>query len=124
MQYRNAKYIDSDGQIIDCELNHPVYGWIPYTLDPNDTDMTVNNNDLLADMARNNDVADFVFIGRTVEEKEQDIRYLRNALLFETDWMASQDRTMSDAERTYRQALRDITGQETFPYSVIWPTKP
>jgi len=57
-------------------------------------------------------------------EKAEDIRYLRDALLFETDWMASQDRTMTSAEKTYRQALRDITDQENFPYSVTWPTKP
>ena len=25
---------------------------------------------------------------------------------------------------TYRQALRDITEQTGFPYSMIWPTKP
>ena len=30
--YRNAKYIDTTR--IDCEIEHPDYGWIPYTLDP------------------------------------------------------------------------------------------
>lgn len=34
MEYRNARYIE-DGRI-DCEINHPVYGWIPFTADPND----------------------------------------------------------------------------------------
>jgi hypothetical protein len=34
------------------------------------------------------------------------------------------DVTMSAAMTTYRQALRDITDQEGFPYSVTWPTKP
>ena len=124
LPYRNAKYMDSNHTIIDCELNHPEYGWVPYSLNPDDTDMTIDNNELLAVMTTNNDIADFVFIGRTVEEKAEDIRYLRDALLFETDWMASQDRTMTSAEKTYRQALRDITDQENFPYSVTWPTKP
>ena len=52
MNYRNAKYINDNGWI-DCEIEHPQFGWIPYTLDPADTDMTVNNDDLLAAMAKN-----------------------------------------------------------------------
>lgn len=52
------------------------------------------------------------------------IREARNNLLAETDWQAVQDRTMSQAEIDYRQALRDITNQSTFPGSVVWPTKP
>lgn len=35
MQYRNAKVIN--GGLIDCEINHPAYGWIPFTADPADT---------------------------------------------------------------------------------------
>ena len=58
MNYRNARYIDATR--IDCEIEHPVHGWIPYTLDPADTDMTVNNDDLLAAMAENGDVAAYV----------------------------------------------------------------
>ena len=26
--------------------------------------------------------------------------------------------------KTYRQALRDITKQKSFPDTIIWPTKP
>ena len=35
-------------------------------------------------------------------------RLERNTLLQETDWMASSDYTISDAWKTYRQALRDL----------------
>lgn len=31
MEIRNPIYIANGG--IDCEINHPVYGWIPYTAD-------------------------------------------------------------------------------------------
>lgn len=60
----------------------------------------------------------------TSDEKAVTIRAKRNALLKQTDWWAVQDRTMSQAEIDYRQALRDITDQPTFPDSVVWPTKP
>lgn len=49
----------------------------------------------------------------------------RNRLLAETDWWAVADRTMTQEEIDYRQALRDIPQQEGFPLSLIeWPTKP
>ncbi len=68
-------------------------------------------------------------IGYTVENKPLDqaqtaVRNQRERLLSQTDWMALSDVTMSPAWATYRQALRDITSQEGFPYAVIWPTKP
>lgn len=34
MEYRNAKVLANGW--IDCELNHPDFGWIPFTADPND----------------------------------------------------------------------------------------
>jgi hypothetical protein len=48
----------------------------------------------------------------------------RNMLLRETDWWASSDLTMTAEQIAYRQALRDITAQSSFPESIDWPTKP
>jgi len=48
----------------------------------------------------------------------------RNRLLEETDWAALSDVTLSDAMKTYRQALRDVPTQGGFPHTVTWPTKP
>mgnify|MGYP003116810547 FL=1 len=47
-EYRNATSLELDNSRIDVEINHPDFGWIPYTLDMTDTDMTVNNDDLLS----------------------------------------------------------------------------
>ena len=58
------------------------------------------------------------------ERKEEEIRQKRNELLKETDWMALSDVTITDSWKTYRQELRDITSQPTFPDEVTWPTKP
>jgi hypothetical protein len=35
MNYRNAKFLASGW--IDCEIDHPKFGWIPFTADPADT---------------------------------------------------------------------------------------
>ena len=68
-------------------------------------------------------------IGYTVENKPQDqaedaVRNKRDRLLSDTDWMALSDNTVTPAWASYRQALRDVTAQEGFPFSVDWPTKP
>jgi len=68
-------------------------------------------------------------IGYTVENKPQDqaedaVRNKRDLLLSDTDWMALSDNTVTPAWASYRQALRDVTAQEGFPFSVDWPAKP
>ena len=68
-------------------------------------------------------------VGYTVENKSQNqaetnVRNKRDSLLSETDWTALSDNSMSTEMVAYRQALRDITAQEGFPYDVTWPTKP
>ena len=55
---------------------------------------------------------------------EGGVRFKRDNLLEETDVWALSDRTMSDAQTAYRQALRDITDQAGFPTDITWPTKP
>ena len=49
------------------------------------------------------------------------IRAERNAKLVASDWMATQDRTMTQAEKTYRQALRDVPQTFGAPAEVVWP---
>jgi len=55
------------------------------------------------------------------------LRIRRNQLLLETDWWGASDNTMTDAQKKYRQDLRDITaGVDTVDKinAVVWPTKP
>ena len=53
-----------------------------------------------------------------------ELRFKRNRLLTETDWMANSDVTMTDAWKTYRQALRDLPANTEDPANPTWPTKP
>lgn len=56
----------------------------------------------------------------------RDVRMLRNRIMASCDWTQLPD--VSEATKlkyqTYRQALRDITKQDGFPYNVTWPTQP
>ena len=127
MNYRNAKHI-SEGRI-DCEIEHPMHGWIPYTLDPADT----KNDDLLAAMALADDVA--AYVPPTQEELDAalaaEVRADRGVLLLELDafvgnplrW-ATLSVEQQDAWALYRQALLDVPQQAGFPNDVVWPVKP
>lgn len=57
--------------------------------------------------------------------KGRAVRANRNRLLAECDWTQVADAPVNQpAWAQYRQALRDISSQPGFPYSVEWPQAP
>jgi len=57
--------------------------------------------------------------------KAEAMRKQRNEKLAECDWTQVEDSPVDkDAWATYRQALRDITGQTGFPWTITWPDVP
>lgn len=130
-EYRNAKVINEDGSRIDVEINHPALGWIPYTLDTSDEDMTIDNDALMTLIGADKQA----YVAPTAEEVraelELEIREERNFYLEQMDAIISNPlrwAAMSSEQQnewtTYRQALLDVPQQETFPESVTWPTRP
>lgn len=68
--------------------------------------------------------ADYTIENKSQEDAEAAVRAHRDTLIAETDVWAMVDRTMTQAQKDYRQALRDVPSQSGFPFSVVWPTKP
>ena len=131
-EYRNAKSYAADNSRIDVEINHPDHGWIPYSCNAYDTDMTINNDDLLALIGD-----DFEpYVAPTQEEldakKALDVRGLRNDLLeSEVDPVVSNPLRWADMTSDkqaewaqYRTDLLNVPQQSGFPNSISWPTKP
>ena len=59
------------------------------------------------------------------DRKAAKVREERNTKLSETDWTQITDATTDkQAWATYRQALRDVTTQTGFPWTITWPTQP
>lgn len=62
------------------------------------------------------------------EQRATPIRNRRNELLAASDIYVIVDYPISEIKRdewkSYRQALRDVTTQSTFPDDVTWPTEP
>lgn len=131
-EYRNAKSIEADNSRIDVEINHPDFGWIPYTLDTADTDMTIDNNDLLTLIG-----TDFVaYVAPTQTEIDaetsREVRMMRDHLLqSEVDSVVSNPlrwADMTSEKQTewsqYRTDLLNVPQQSGFPNTISWPTKP
>tara|TARA_R110001592_G_scaffold352845_5_gene651119 strand:- start:1479 stop:1829 length:351 start_codon:yes stop_codon:yes gene_type:complete len=116
---------------MDVEINHPDYGWIPYTVDPADTDMTINNDDVMALIG-----TDFTaYVAPTQAELDAElaaeVRADRDGRLTEVDAVAGNalrwaalDADTQAAWATYRQALLDVPQQAGFPNTVTWPVAP
>lgn len=54
----------------------------------------------------------------------EELRVERNKRLAETDWWVLSDRTPTDEQLAYRQALRDLPDNTEDPTNPVWPTKP
>jgi hypothetical protein len=63
-----------------------------------------------------------------LDQATSNIRNHRDSLLEKCDWITAKSYELGEPVPiewvTYRQELRDITAQEGFPYSVIWPENP
>jgi len=55
MQYKNARWARNGG--IDCDIEHPVYGWIPFTAVKNDVESF--GRSLFAELEASGNVAPF-----------------------------------------------------------------
>jgi len=130
-EVRNAASLQADNLRMDVEINHPQYGWIPYTLDPADTDTTIDNDAVMALIG-----TDFTaYVAPTQAELDAaeaaSVRADRDYRLVEVDAIAGNalrwaalDADTQAAWATYRQALLDVPQQEGFPHDITWPTKP
>ena len=131
-EVRNAQSLNSENTAFQVEINHPEFGWIPYGLMPDDTDMTVDNSVLLELIG--SDYA--VYVAPTQAELDAElsanIRGERDQrLVEEVDPIAGNAlrwAALTSANREawsdYRQALLDLPTQAGFPNTITWPAKP
>lgn len=132
MDYRNAQRLENGW--IDCEIDHPKYGWIPFTCDPHDSGAEFDAAKLWMQM--NSDPATLPYVPPSQAEIDADaaafVRAQRNSILREVvDPIVSNPLrwgALTDDQRTawaaYRQDLLDIPDQSGFPHNVTWPSKP
>ena len=130
-EVRNAASLQSDNARMNVEINHPQYGWIPYTVDPADTDTTIDNDEVMALIG-----TDFAaYVAPTQAELDtaaaEDVRNERdNILTTVVDPLVSNNlrwaELTSDKQAewaTYRTSLLNVPQQDGFPHTVAWPTQ-
>jgi hypothetical protein len=125
MQVKNLQY--NEVNAINCEVEHPQFGWIPFTASPDDVEQM--GRDIYAQAVAGDYGPVATYAPPQKEEADADkanqVRAERNAKLAETDWTQLVDSPVDHAAWfAYRQALRDITAQEGFPWTIDWPTQP
>ena len=131
-EVRNATSLQSDNLRMDVEINHPQHGWIPYTLDPADTDTTIDNDAVMTLIG--DDFA--AYVPPTQAELDAaaaaGVRAERdNRLVTEVDPIVSHTLRWADLTAAkqaewaqYRTDLLNVPDQAGFPHDITWPTKP
>ena len=131
-EVKNAQSLNLENTMFYVEINHPTYGWIPYTLNPNDTDMTIDNSVLLELISTDYEAYVEPSQAELDAELAARIRLERdNKLALEVDPIVSNSlrfNELSEAKQTewaeYRIDLLNVPQQSGFPNTVEFPTKP
>lgn len=131
-EVRNAVSLQEDNLRMEVEINHPDHGWIPYSLDPDDTDNHINNDEVRALIGDNFTAYVAPTQAELDAEAADEVRGIRDMLLAQdVDPVVSNPLRWADLTEAkqaewavYRTTLLDITDQAGFPHNVTWPTKP
>jgi hypothetical protein len=128
-EVRNAQSMNAENTQFDLEINHPEYGWIPYSLTPWDTDMTVDNAVLLSLIG--SDYAPFSQADHdarvaVVMRDERNYRLKQEVDPIVTNPLRWADLTAEKQNEwtQYRTDLLNVPQQAGFPNTINWPTKP
>tara|TARA_R100001463_G_scaffold64861_5_gene118077 strand:- start:27582 stop:28001 length:420 start_codon:yes stop_codon:yes gene_type:complete len=131
-EVRNAQSLNAENTWFNLEINHPEHNWIPYSLTPHDTDMTVDNSVLLKLIG--SDYA--AYVAPTQEELDAELAASLRAqrdqkLVQEVDSLVTNPLRwgeLTDAKQAewtqYRTDLLNLPKQSGFPTNITWPTKP
>ena len=99
-------HIETYGGFVDESPSDLAEYW---TVDAKKKTLTADNSSLASDV---------------LADKWLSIRTKRDKLMAESDYMGNSDVTMSDAWKTYRQALRDLPASESDPDDITFPDAP
>ena len=129
---RYTRSLNEQNTCFDLEIDHPEFGWTPYSLMDHDTDMTIDNSKLLTLIGSNYEP----YVAPTEEEILADatieVRGLRDGMLDRLvdpivsnplRW-AEMTEEKKEEWKQYRLDLLNVPTQDKFPLEVFWPTKP
>ena len=131
-EVRNAQSLNAENTAFDVEINHPEYDWIPYTLNPADTDTTIDNAEVMALIGTNFAAYVAPTQAELDEETAANVRAERDNILDTVvDPLVSNPLRWADLSSDkqtewsqYRTDLLNVPQQAGFPNSITWPDEP
>tara|TARA_R110000744_G_scaffold361311_1_gene469023 strand:+ start:381 stop:794 length:414 start_codon:yes stop_codon:yes gene_type:complete len=130
-EVRNAQAINLEANQFEVEINHPQFGWIPYTVGEGFRSKTLDNSAILSLIG----TGFTPYTAPTQEALDADladsVRLERDGLLLGVDayvsnplrW-ASLTSAVQALWATYRLELLYVPQQTGFPHTIEWPNKP
>jgi len=121
--FRNPRWT-TEGTI-HVEVEHDEFGWIPFNATPYD-DMDYGRELFELLSVKYADQVEACPQSKYYEVAKADVDHRRNRELAASDWIMAADSQAANQDEwiAYRQAVRDITDQEGYPYEVTFPVKP
>jgi len=114
---------------VDVEIEHPEFGWIPFTASPDDPEP--HGREIYARLLREEAEGKGIAAYEPpppppLAEREALARMERDRRLAATDWTQLEDVPVETwlIWRTYRGALRAVPEQPGFPDDITWPEPP
>lgn len=124
MNFKTPVWADAGHTAIDVTVQHPVYGWIPYTCTAH---MDTPEGRELWQALQSSDIGAYSAPVIPEYALAEQARAKRDQLLSDTDYLVQPDYPISAQKladvKAYRQALRDITQQPDFPRIINWPER-
>jgi len=131
MKVKDLAYATEDGTTINMMIEHPQYGWVPFSARHDDAEDHGRQLHAEAIAGKLGPIADYVPPPPpSTEALEQAARHQRYAALAGCDWtqLADARKSMGAALASqwdaYRQALRDLPQQAGWPTDISWPAAP
>ena len=131
-EVRNAASMNAANTIIDVEINHPEYGWIPYLLTDYDEDTTIDNDavmaligtDFTAYVAPTQEELDAATAGQVRAERDRILTTVVDPLVSNSLRWADLTEAKQTEWSQYRTDLLNVPQQSGFPNTITWPTEP
>lgn len=119
---QNPIWANAEQTMIDCEIDHPEFGWIPFTANPQDVE--AHGRDIYARLV----AGEFGAVGAYVAPEQNDPLELckaqAKARLTDTDWAVLPDVSIQNqaAFVAYRAAVRALYLEPVA--EPVWPERP
>lgn len=126
MDIRNPRYVEPNK--IDCEINHEIYGWIPFTASENDTEQ--HGRGIYTQLIAAGGIAAYApptseqLAIEVKEQRDSELTWFDSVCYRNQFYWSSLTQSQQTERLTFRTLLLGVPEQSGFPTSITWPIRP